>query len=105
MIGVCRCGTANLNAFWRHPERSRFTGGAKDLARSGYAADALHARSLDPLEKARVFGMTPSGTDQPVSKQYSSDGRFSRSGRTMRNFAARLGVSLHVGFCSFARRT
>ena len=40
-----------------HPERSRASGGAKDLARTGSAF--AHARSLGPLVRARAFGMTP----------------------------------------------
>jgi hypothetical protein len=39
----------------RHPERSRFSGGARDLARS---ATIAHARSLSPLVKTRAIGMT-----------------------------------------------
>jgi hypothetical protein len=41
---------------WRHPERSRFSGGARDLARG---VSVVRARSLGPLVKARAFGMTP----------------------------------------------
>jgi hypothetical protein len=41
----------------RHPDRSRFSGGGKDLAWS--ECEALRARSLAPLVKARGFGMTP----------------------------------------------
>jgi len=53
---------------WRHPERSRSSGGARDLAR-GFSA--VRARSLDPLVKARAFGMTPrseygAGPHQPL---------------------------------------
>jgi len=40
----------------RHPERSRSSGGAKDLA---WNALVMRARSLAPLVKARRFGMTP----------------------------------------------
>ena len=40
----------------RHPERNRFSGGARDLA---WSAQAVRARSLGPLAKARAFGMTP----------------------------------------------
>src|SRR5208337_2171359 len=40
--------------FGRHPERSRFSGGAKDLP-----CAKLRGRSLVPLVKARDFGMTP----------------------------------------------
>jgi hypothetical protein len=39
----------------RHPERSRFSGGVRDLARS---AALMQARSLGALVKTRVFGMT-----------------------------------------------
>jgi hypothetical protein len=39
-----------------HPERSRFSGGAKDLA---WSASTARAGSLGPLEKTRVIGMTP----------------------------------------------
>jgi len=39
----------------RHPERSRFSGGARDLAWGG---TELHARSLRPLVKTRALGMT-----------------------------------------------
>src|SRR5271157_235209 len=39
-----------------HPERSRFSGGARDLARS---ISMVRARSFGPLVKARAFGMTP----------------------------------------------
>ena len=31
-------------------------------------ADMLHARSLDPLEKTRVFGMTPSKDCSPFNR-------------------------------------
>jgi hypothetical protein len=41
---------------WRHPERSRFSGVARDLA---WSATTVRARSLGPLVKARTFGMTP----------------------------------------------
>jgi len=41
--------------FPRHPERSRFSGGAQDLA---WGVTALRARSLGPPVKARAFGMT-----------------------------------------------
>jgi hypothetical protein len=42
----------------RHPDRSRSSGGAKDLCTR--IAGSLHAgRSLAPLVKARGFGMTP----------------------------------------------
>jgi hypothetical protein len=40
---------------WRHPERRRFSAGAKDLF--NYAI--VCRRSLRPLEKTRAFGMTP----------------------------------------------
>jgi hypothetical protein len=43
------------SSYRRHPERSRFSGGAKDLR---YDA-ACRGRSLGPLVKARTFGMTP----------------------------------------------
>jgi hypothetical protein len=49
-----------LLSLGRHPDRSRFSGGGKDLARGKQVVDQFHARSLDPLVKARVFGMTPS---------------------------------------------
>jgi hypothetical protein len=39
----------------RHPERSRISGGARDLA---WGVSAVRARSLGPLVKARTFGMT-----------------------------------------------
>jgi hypothetical protein len=38
-----------------HPERSRFSGGAKDLPPSA----SSYLRSLRPLVKARAFGITP----------------------------------------------
>jgi hypothetical protein len=38
----------------RHPERSRVSGGAKDLARSG--REVFHARFLAPLDEAWGFG-------------------------------------------------
>ena len=51
----------------RHPERSRFSGGARDLACGftdlsfywTWGRVAVRARSLDALVKARAFGMTP----------------------------------------------
>ena len=44
----------------RHPERSRFSGGAQDLARRPAARpEKLHARSLTRLN-GTGFGMTPS---------------------------------------------
>ena len=51
---------ASARAFYsplgvRHPERSRFSGGAKDLP----CTKPLRGRSLAPLVKARGFGMTP----------------------------------------------
>jgi len=45
---------------WRHPERSRFSGGERDLAR---ITVMLLARSLRPLEQTRAFGMTPEVQD------------------------------------------
>jgi hypothetical protein len=54
---------------WCHPEQSRFSGGARDLARG---VSEMRARSLGPLAKARAFGMTPQKTakmqtDTPTS--------------------------------------
>jgi hypothetical protein len=40
----------------RHPERSRFSGEARDLALSDNGM--IRARSLRPLVKTRAFGMT-----------------------------------------------
>src|SRR5579862_7278107 len=45
---------------WRHPERSRFSGGERDLAR---ITVMLLARSLRPLEQTRAFGMIPEVQD------------------------------------------
>ena len=40
---------------WRHLERSRCSGGARDLPKQG----PLHGRSLRALVRTRAFGMTP----------------------------------------------
>ena len=48
---------------WRHPQRSRSSGGARDLPCNCFLGSPrttrLLGRSLGPLVKARAFGMTP----------------------------------------------
>jgi len=46
----------NVKDYLRHPERSRFSGEAKDLP---HPRRQRKGRSLRPLEKTRAFGMTP----------------------------------------------
>src|SRR5271154_5919592 len=65
-----------------HPERSRFSGGERDLARSfrelwRFARDPLRLRSgqaLGPLEKTRARGMTQLGGSQRCGCERGCDG-------------------------------
>jgi len=52
---------------WRHPEQSRFSGGAKDLACIFSVLDGVavspSGQALAPLARTRGFGMTPREPD------------------------------------------
>src|SRR5580704_5919448 len=68
---------------WRHPEQSRFSGGARDLARS---AQVVRARSLGPLVKARAFGMTHLRCEHYRLRHYQDSGSTDATGDPLARF-------------------